>query len=298
MARKLGDRVSRWIMLNEPQVTAHRGFAYGKYAPGFADRHKFFAVTHHQNLAQGDAVRALRAVNSEFDLGTVFNLSVPVAASDSEDDQRAAVVYDSMWNRNFLDPLFKGSYPDLGEADLRPFLQRGDMERIAQPIDFLGLNYYCRSFCKWDENHPLKVARSSPVTDLPRTCLDWEILPSGMTEMLLRLRDEYGNPTVYISENGAAFYEADVEAAVSDVARVDFLDGYLRAAHRAVEAGVNLKGYFVWSIIDNFEWAWGYAPRFGIVHVDYDTQTRTPKQSYHWYATVAQQNALPIRNED
>ncbi len=296
VAGRLGDRASHWIMLNEPQVTAHRGFAYGMYAPGFADRKKFFAATHHQNLAQGDALARLRDVNPALRLGTVFNLSVPVPATDAAEDLEAVRLYDAMWNRNFLDPLFRGAYPEDCAADLSGLVREGDLARIQQRIEFLGLNYYCRSFCKWDPDHPLKVARGSPPAGRPRTVVDWEIYPDGLRQMLVRLRDEYGNPEVYITENGAAYHEAPgPDGRIHDPDRIAYLDGYLRAAHQAIEEGVNLKGYMIWSIIDNFEWAWGYRPRFGLVHVDYGTLKRTPKSSYAWFAETAAANALPDR---
>lgn len=296
VAERLGDRARHWIMLNEPQVTAHRGFAYAMYAPGFADRGKFFAATHHQNLAQGRALARLRGINPGWRLGTVFNLSVPVPATDDPRDSEAVALYDAMWNRNFLDPLLRGAYPEACLPDLRPLVRAGDLAAIRQPVDFLGLNYYCRSFCRWDDAHPLKVARAPAPPERPRTCLDWEILPEGLGQMLARLRDEYGNPEVYITENGAAFHEPETGGPVADDNRIAFLDGYLDAARLAIENGSKLRGYMVWSIIDNFEWAWGFAPRFGLVHVDYDTLKRTPKKSYDWFATVVRQNALPARS--
>ena len=294
VAARIGDRAKNWVMLNEPQVTAHRGFAYAMYAPGFADRAKFFAATHHQNLAQGRALARLRAINPQWRLGTVFNLSVPTPESESAADREASRLYDLMWNRNFLDPLFRGHYPEESEADLRGLVKENDLACIRQQIDFLGLNYYCRSFCRWDEKHPLKVARASAPADRPRTCLDWEIYPDGLRQMLLRLRDEYGNPEVYITENGAALEEPETAGGeLADDERIAFLQGYLGAMRQAIAEGANVKGYMIWSIIDNFEWAWGYRPRFGLVHVDYRSQARTPKKSYRWYADVARRNALP-----
>lgn len=294
VSKRLGDRARHWVMFNEPQVTAHRGFAYGMYAPGFADRRKFFAATHHQNLAQGRALERLRRIEPSWQLGTVFNLSVPTPESPSDDDRKAAATYDLMWNRNFLDPLFKGEYPAETLPDLEGILEAGDLNEIRQDVDFLGLNYYCRSFCRWDENHPLKVSRASAPPDRPRTYLDWEIYPPAFKQMLLRLRDEYGNPAVYITENGAAFEEpVSPESPIEDGDRISYLDGYLDAMREAIGEGANVKGYMVWSIIDNFEWAWGYRPRFGLVHVDYETLARTPKASYRWFADVIRRNALP-----
>jgi beta-glucosidase len=171
----------------------------------------------------------------------------------------------------------------------------GDLAVVRQEIDFLGLNYYCRSFCRSDDRHPLKVARAGAPAGRPRTCLDWEIHPDGLKQMLLRLRDEYGNPEVYVTENGAAFEEPETVGGngLADDGRIAFLQGYLGALREAIAEGADVKGYMIWSIIDNFEWAWGYRPRFGLVHVDYRTQTRTPKKSFGWYADVAGRNALP-----
>lgn len=293
-AARFRDRARHWVMFNEPQVTAHRGFAYGMYAPGFANRQKFFAATHHQNLAQGRALARLREIDPALRLGTVFNLSVPEPASASDEDRKAAQTYDLMWNRNFLDPLFKGKYPTESLPDLAGVLQDGDLAEIRHDVDFLGLNYYCRSFCKWDENHPLKVARAPAPSDRPRTCLDWEIHPPAFKQMLLRLRDEYGNPEVHITENGAAFNEPEAaETEIDDHERIAYLDGYLDAMREAIQEGANVQGYMIWSLIDNFEWSWGFGPRFGLVHMNYATLERTPKKSFHWFADVANRNALP-----
>ena len=288
------DRARHWVILNEPQVVAHRAHAYGMHAPGFRDRRKFFAATHHQNLAQGQTLAALRALDGNLRLGTAFNLSLPVPATQSEADVAATDLYDVMWNRNFLDPLFRGRYPERTASEIAPFLHEGDLALIQQKVDFLGINYYSRSFCAHEPEHPLTVARVSPTSGFPRNAIDWEIFPDGLRQMLCRIRDEYGNPELYITENGYCdSEEPDGSGAINDRDRVGYLDGYLHAAHHAIAEGVNLKGYMAWTLTDNFEWSFGYRPRFGLVHIDFKTQKRTPKASYSWFRDLARTNGLP-----
>jgi beta-glucosidase len=314
----LGDRVAGWATLNEPWCAAFLGYGSGIHAPGRTDSRAAVAATHHLLLGHGLATRAIKAQNPDAKVGIVLNL-FPVDAVDPADpvDQDAARRIDGLQNRIFLDPVLRGEYPADVLADLTPFglpelVQDGDLAAISTPIDLLGVNYYWghyvtghadadsapgaghgaaeESATAWPGAEHVRF----PARDLPVTAMGWEVQPDGLTKVLLRLRDEYPEVPLYVTENGAA-YEDEVDGAgqITDTERRDYLDAHLRAAHQALEQGVPLAGYFCWSLLDNFEWAHGYGKRFGIVRVDYDTQIRTPKLSAWWYAQVARGNTLP-----
>jgi beta-glucosidase len=300
----LGDRVRHWATLNEPWCSAFLGYGSGVHAPGVGDPQQAVAAVHHLLLAHGLAVRALRAQANGDDvrLGIALNLEPRRAASGSEQDLAAAALADGMLNRIFLDPLFRGRYPEDVLAHLErhvglAHVRDGDERLIAAPLDWLGVNYY----------RPLTIAArpgtggvwpgddalSAVDGDGTATAMGWPVDATGLDELLIRLRRDYGSIPVFVTENGAAFDdEPDADGFVADPQRVAYLDGHLRAALRAIEAGVDLRGYFVWSLLDNFEWAEGYARRFGIVYVDYATQRRVPKQSALWYRDVIGANGM------
>jgi beta-glucosidase len=286
---RLGDRVKHWAMLNEPSVHAIFGHAYGNHAPGRTGWQSFVKAQHHQNLAQGTAIRALRAERSGLDLGTVLSLQPVYPATERREDAEAATRFDAAWNGANLDPLFQGRYPDVLAADFEPVVRAEDWANIRQPIDFLGVNYYGRAHIVADPNNVLAGAGFGPLPpNTPTTAMGWPVEPDGMVEILGRLRDQYGNPAVYITENGACYDDpAPAGGTVADAPRVEFLRQHLLAAERAIKEGCALKGYFAWSLLDNFEWAEGLRRRFGIVHVDFATSTRTPKASYAFLASVA-----------
>ena len=285
VAGRLGDRVAHWITLNEPIVHMAQGYAFGTHAPGRALMFDALPVAHHQLLGHGLAVRALRA-HGAAEVMITNNCTPVIPASDSPADQMAAAIYDEFHNRLFLDPLFAGGYPP--HAGVQPdaaFIQDGDLEIIATPLDALGVNYY----------NPTRVAAAPdgsplpfemlPIEGVPTTAFGWPVVPEGLRDLLVGLRDRYGValPPIYITESGCS--TDDVVAAdgqVHDTARIDYLDGHLRALHQAITEGVDVRGYFVWSLLDNFEWAEGYSQRFGLVRVDYQTQRRTPKDSFSW----------------
>jgi beta-glucosidase len=237
-------------------------------------------VSHHLLLSHGLALQALRAAGSRAQLGIVLNLAPIHTATDSESDRARARLDDGRLVRWYMDPIFKGEYP----ADVLEFLgadaprvETGDMAAIAQPMDFLGVNYYSRSVASADDSFDVK--RSG----LPLTDMGWEVYPRGLTELMLRLHRDWRVPPLYIKENGAAFPDERVGERVHDSARVAYLQAHIAAVADAIAQGVPMAGYMVWSLLDNFEWASGYAKRFGIVHVDYATQRRTPKDSALWY---------------
>jgi beta-glucosidase len=289
MFRELGDRVPMWCTINEPWVVMEMGYVLGVHPPARQNWAEAAAVSHNLLRAHGDAVAAYRA-DSTGQIGLVVNL-VPIApASDSEADRRAARWMDAYLNRQFLDPALLGEFPpelpQMFGADW-PVMTAEEPHRICAPIDFIGINYYLRLVVADDPcgGPPQAAIVESP--NCPRTALGWEIYPQGLTETLLWVRERYGDLPLYITENGAAFADVvEPNGSINDTSRVQYLKQHLRAAGDAIQAGVNLRGYYLWSLLDNFEWQHGFSQRFGIVHVDYPTQRRTPKASARYYADV------------
>jgi len=306
---KLGDRVTSWTTLNEPWCASMLGYGNGGHAPGRTEPAAAVAAAHHLLLGHGLAMDAIRR-HAPGSLASITLNLFPTAPSDPDSaaDIEAVRKVDGLQNRLFLDPVLRGSYPadvvaDLAEFGLDELVQDGDLAIISAPLDLLGVNYY-RGYqvtgTARDDAEPAGLdwpgARDVYfVTDpaLPRTDSGWVVQPDGLTDMLLQVHREYPGIPLYITENGAS-YPDDVQdgGEVNDQDRVAFLDSHLRAAHAAIGAGVDLRGYFYWSLLDNFEWAEGYAKRFGIVHVDYRTQVRTPKRSARWYAEVINRNGI------
>ncbi|MDZ7705895.1 MAG: GH1 family beta-glucosidase [Trueperaceae bacterium] len=292
VAEQYGDRVEHFVMLNEPNVVALFGHLYGTHAPGLQSTEAFRAALHHLNLAQGVTLERLRTLNSGWQLGTVLNLQpVHPADPDREEDHDAAARWDAVWNRSFSDPLLKGSYPALTETLVAPVVHDGDVAQIRQPIDFLGLNLYTRFRVRAEPKAQFGLELVGAPQDAETTAMGWEVYPGALYEQLRDLQQNYGNLPVYVTENGAAFADEvreqrDGRKRVHDAPRIDFLARYLEQAQRALEEGANLRGYFVWSLLDNFEWAEGYHKRFGVVYVDYETQERIPKDSYGWLQQV------------
>jgi beta-glucosidase len=281
VARRLGDRVKHWAMSNEPNVHALFGYGMGGHAPGLKGLPNFLAASHHQNLAQGRALQALRAERADLRLGTVISISPVRPSSDRKEDHRAAERFDAFWNGSFLDPLFKGSYPAAVAADFAPLIVGDDLKAIQQPIDFFGLNYYAPA---WVADAPQSLFGAwfgAVPAGTPFTAIGWPIDASGLTDVLNRFRDQYGNPEIYVTENGACYDDKlAANGTVQDDDRVAYLRDHIAAARRALADGVKLKGYFAWSLLDNFEWSEGYNRRFGIIHVDFASQKRTPKASF------------------
>jgi beta-glucosidase len=288
--RRLDDRVPMWTTLNEPWVVTDGGYLHGTLAPGHRNVFEAPIATHHLLRAHAAAVQAYRA-SGRNKIGIVVNLEPKYPASDSEDDRAAAARAHAYMNRQYLDPVFLGRYPRaladiFGEA--WPHWPDEDVQSIRQPIDFVGVNYYTRNVTKHDPaSWPL---RASPVKQRQATYTEtgWEVFPQGLTDTLVWVGERYGNPPIYVTENGAAFFDPPVVEGdrLADPLRVDYYRKHLRAVHDARVAGVDVRGYFAWSLLDNFEWSLGYSKRFGIVHVDYESQRRTPKDSAHFYASV------------
>lgn len=277
---RLGDRLASIVTHNEPWVMAVLGHESGVFAPGIKSRRAAAQASHHLLLSHGLAVQALRAQGSRAKLGIVLNLSPMHPATDSPEDRAKALLEDGKLVRWYMDPLFKGHYPEdviahLGED--APVVQPGDLQHAATPIDFLGVNYYSRSVVSAAEPWDVHTG-GLEVTDM-----NWEVYPEGLTELLVRLHQDYAVPPLYVTENGGAFKDSLTGERVHDVARTSYISRHIAAVGEAMRQGVRMEGYMVWSLMDNFEWASGYEKRFGIVHVDYDTQVRTLKDSALWY---------------
>ena len=290
VAARMGDRVATITTHNEPWVIATLGHETGVFAPGVKDRAAAMQASHNLLLSHGLALQALRAQGCKARLGIVLNLSPIAPATSSPEDVARARLDDGTSVRWYMDPLFKGAYPQdvldhLGPD--APQIEAGDLQHIATPMDFLGVNYYTRSVVSAAGNWDVKTSGKA-LTDM-----GWEIYPEGLTELLLRLHHDYRVPPLYIKENGAAFKDVLEGGQVHDTERSDYIARHIAAVGDALQQGVPMAGYMVWSLLDNFEWASGYDKRFGIVHVDYATQARTPKDSALWYRDFLQaQKAL------
>ncbi|HWJ30749.1 MAG TPA: GH1 family beta-glucosidase [Gaiellaceae bacterium] len=285
VAGRLGDRVSHWITHNEPWVVSWVGHGWGHHAPGRTSEADALATAHHLLLSHGRAVQILRELSPGAEVGITLNLDYAYAAGDDEGDEAAAAWVDGFHNRWFLDPIFKGAYPqDMLDAwrDVLPNIEDGDLETIAAPIDFLGVNNYTSPLVAADTDG----SRSRIVHrgDVDLTDMGWEVVPDGLRDLLLRLARDYSPKAIYGTENGAAYPDVrSHDGSVGDPERQAYFEGYIGAAAEACASGVPLKGYFAWSLLDNFEWAWGYWKRFGLVYVDYATLERVPKGSFYWY---------------
>lgn len=299
VSRRLGDRIQYWMTFNEPLCSVYHGYTWGVHAPGHVDPTYAAAAqaTHHLYLAHGQAVQALRAnLSSERKVGIVLNVAPIHAVSDSDADNAAAYRVDGLTNRWFLDPIFKGEYPTdvlalLGDKAVPP-IQPGDMQIISTPIDMLGVNYYFRQLVQ-DDSQSVEITRSRTIIPPEAECTDtgWEIYADGLRELLVRIYQDYHPAELYVTENGCAVYDVlEPSGRVHDLRRIAYLRDHFQAAFQSIQQGVPLKGYFIWSFLDNFEWASGYSKRFGVTYVDYTTQKRHPKDSFAYYQSVIRTN--------
>jgi beta-glucosidase len=296
--RKLDDRVRCWTTLNEPWVAMNDGYMMGIHAPGHRSAFEATRVAHNLLIAHGSAVQAYRA-SGRNQIGLVVNIEPKYPASQDEADLAATRRADAYMNRQFLDPALRGAYPEelphiFGEAWPQTLAQ--DLATIHQPLDYIGVNYYTRSVVRNDPAAwPLRTA---PVRQEGRTHTEtgWEVFPQALTDTLLWIKNRYGNPPVYITENGAAFPDPPSVAGpvLDDPQRVDYLRTHIRAVHEAMRQGADVRGYFAWSLFDNLEWAYGFSKRFGLVHVDYRTLKRTPKASANFYSRVIATNGAGL----
>lgn len=296
MAEKLGDRIKQWITLNEPSIFSSCGYEYGVHAPGVSHIPTSRQVVHHLLIGHGLAGRAIKAKRKDNLVGIAPNLAMDYPATDSPQDiDFADRCFDTACN--YVNPFFKKGYTpewlkNFKRQNNTPLMRNGDDNLMKGPTDFLGINFYFSNF------HNVKAdgsAVNSPPSAVKKTDLGWPIHPQGLKDLLVKITKRYGKIPIYITENGAAYYneKPDSKGAIHDSKRRDYLKGHIKALEESIAAGVNLKGYFVWSFMDNFEWAEGTKPRFGIVHVDYKTQKRRIKNSGLFYSEVARLNALP-----
>ncbi|HSG66821.1 MAG TPA: family 1 glycosylhydrolase, partial [Gammaproteobacteria bacterium] len=292
------DGVEMWVTVNEPWVIATGGYLHGGLAPGHRSPFEAPIATHNILRAHGESVRALRAVTKK-PVGIVLNLEPKYAASDRAEDIAATVRADAFMNRQYLDPLFRGSYP----ADMRelfgeawPEHPAADFDVITTPIDFLGINYYSRGLTT--EAPAVAIERASRVKNPSATYTEmgWEVFPQGLTDILVRVAKDYTKVPLYVTENGSAFYDPPTapDDGVDDPLRVDYLLAHLAAVRDAIAGGADVRGYYAWSLMDNFEWSEGYSKRFGLVHVDYATQKRTTKKSAKVYAEAIRTNGTSV----
>jgi len=298
----LGDRVPMWATLNEPYGIAFVSHADGFQAPGTKEGHGALAVAHHLMVGHGLAIQAMDAQrHADNQFGIVFALSHINPATDSPEDLAAAARLETLYNRSFTDPILAARYPELetelwtGVSDFS-FRREGDLALASTPLDFIGVNAYFPQYAKdVPTRYPDPARRVAtdigvmdcPPATLPRTAMGWPVEPDTMRRLVTWLHTTYpGIPPLYITENGAAYPDEVVDGAVHDPDRIAYIDGNLRAIHQAMADGVDVRGYYVWSLLDNFEWGHGFGKRFGLVHVDFDTQVRTPKSSFDWYRSV------------
>ena len=290
----LDDRVKRWSTINEPWVVTDGGYLHGALAPGHRSKYEAPIVAHNLMRASGAAIQVYRALGRH-EIGVVFNIEPKYPASQSPADVAAARRAHAYMNEQFADPALLGSYPpELKEifGDAWPDFPDEDFQLTKQPVDFVGINYYTRSVVKHDDDgypcHATRVRQANTT----HTETDWEVYEQGLVDTLMWFKDRYGDLPLYITENGAAFYDPPVAEGdvVEDPLRIAYLRKHLRALHQCIEAGVNLKGYYAWSLLDNLEWSLGFAKRFGLYHVDYASLKRTPKASAKFYAKVIETN--------
>jgi beta-glucosidase len=285
IARRYGDRVKRFATFNEPSVFTLFGFCFGGHAPGMADQALLLRAIHHVNLAHGAAVDVLRAQVAQASIGAIHNHQPCRPASDLPQDVAAAGTMDAYWNGAFPDPQLLGHYPPLLAEAIAPHRQPDDLARICRPIDWFGLNHYSPLYLKADRT-PIGVGFGELPPGMPRTTIGWPVQPEAFRHTLLAVHRRYRLP-IYVLENGTANTDQiDRNGEVADQPRIDFLRAFTAAMFEAVKEGADVRGYFVWSLLDNFEWGSGYGQRFGITYVDYPTQRRIPKASFHWYAAL------------
>jgi beta-glucosidase len=297
MYRALDDRIHLWATLNEPWVVTDGGYLHGALAPGHRNKYEAPIASHHLLRAHGAAVQAYRA-DGHHQIGLVVNLEPKYQASPSQEDAAATRRADAYMNRQYLDPVFLGRYPQEMEeifGDAWPIWPQTDFALIGQKLDFLGINYYTRNVTKADPAAwPLRAGRVKQENAI-YTETDWEVYPQGLTDTLNWVRARYGDLPLYITENGAAFPDpASVSGTLEDGMRVEYLRKHLRAVYAAMQAGCDVRGYFVWSLLDNLEWSLGFSKRFGIVHVDFATLQRTPKASARFYSSVIESNGAVL----
>lgn len=298
---RYGDRVRSFIINCEAAMTSFRGHATGQFAPSISDRSSFFSSMHHQNVAQGKAYHVIRGSLPGAVVGTTLLIQPMFAASERNEDIHAAKYMDDIFNRAFLDPIYFGQYPESVLDDVHHYFCDGDLQDIRWTPDFLGVNYYSRWYIKKDDDAVLGIAMARSINeDAQRTAIGWEIYPEGLRSVLSDLRENYGNPVIYITENGCgggATQVPDMHGKVRDLERIRFLGSHLKVIHSSIKQGSKVRGYFIWTLLDDWEFDDGYSDKFGLVYVDHQSQERVPKDSYYWYKNLIEANAIICPDE-
>jgi beta-glucosidase len=295
--RRLGDRVKHWATFNEPNVASLMGYGEGRHAPGICGRASALSAIHVMNLAHGLGIAAMRSERSDLLIGNIHNFYPCEPASEREQDDTAAVMLDALWNRSFPDPQIHGNYPEPLAADMEALMQPGDLEIIKQPLNYFACSHYTRTRVRHDPDHPFEAGTVPPPPGMPVTGTGWEIMPEAFRSVIIEAKERYsGDLPMYILGNGAAFPDRiDADGRIRDEPRIAYLRGYLGAILDAIDAGAPVRGYFVRSLLDGFEWALGCGNRFGLVHVDFATLARQTKDSFQFYAELA--HGAPLERE-
>jgi beta-glucosidase len=292
IARRYGDRVKHFATFNEPSVFTLFGFCLGGQAPGLADHEMLLRAIHHVNLGHGAAVDVLRAGVRDALLGCIHNVQPCRPATEDAQDATAARKFDAYWNGAFPDPQQLGHYPPILADAMLPYQRPDDLARISRPVDWFGLNHYSALYVRANPNNPLGAGFGSAPADIPRSSMGWPLEPEAFRETLIQVHRRYAL-FIYVTENGTASADAiNNDGQVVDQPRIDFLRSYTAEMFDAIRDGADVRGYFVWSLLDNFEWGSGYSQRFGLTYVDYQTQRRIPKASFHWYAQLIKAAAV------
>ena len=300
ISKKLGDKVNFISTFNEPAVFTIHGLVDGYMAPGIADMEHFNSAVHHVNLAHGKAIQNMRSINNSLELGCVLNLSPCIPCSDKKEDIEGTKIYDMYWNRIFLDPMYKGNYPENFSKNIEKYNKEGDIKVINQKNDYIGLNHYQHTRVKSDPNYLLSArgafGNEKPfnLEDVELTFMNWEIVPEAYYNQIMEVKNNYNDPVIYLTENGCAYPDIIENGKINDFKRVEFYKKYLSAVKKSIDHGANVRGYMTWTLMDNFEWALGFEKRFGLIHVDFESLKRTPKESYYFYQNLIMNNGFNL----
>ncbi|MBI2233595.1 MAG: beta-glucosidase [Micavibrio aeruginosavorus] len=297
LLKLFSDRVKNWIIINEPSTQTFLGYGIGVHAPGLRGEADYAAATHHMNLAIGSAYRLAKAYDRGLNVGSSYVL-MPVFAAEDGGDSGSVAILDALWNRNHYDPLFTGTYPEATRAAFAPFILEGDAEKLNTALDFVGIQHYSPAYARRDENGLFGINFGQGPDTFEKTDIGWPIDPPAFHGALMDQVARYGDHRMIITENGIALFDRMEAGKVNDTRRIGYYRQYLAQVHRAIADGARIDGYFVWSLLDNYEWSEGYSMRFGLVYVDYETCIRTAKDSYRWYAQTVRNNGLTQTQKD
>ncbi len=298
IAKEYSDKINFISTFNEPAVFTIHGLVDGYMAPGISDMDHFTAAVHHVNLAHGLGLQAMRSNNKDLELGCVLNLSPCIPCSEKKEDVEGTKIYDMYWNRIFLDPMYKGKYPNKFMQTLDKYFQNDDLKIINQENNYIGLNHYQHTRVKSDPTYLLTArgafGNETPfnLEDVELTLMNWEVVPEAYYNQIMELKNDYNNPVIYLTENGCSYPDKIENGKINDEKRIEFYKKYLAAVKKSIDEGADVRGYMTWTLMDNFEWALGFEKRFGLIHVDFETLKRTPKESYYFYRDLINNNGF------